>query len=203
MRQKYSDIRKTLEEVTGLIISELESSEKRLEMLEDRISELERMLAAGRQAAAGDRDSASGIPVSYTKPESETADVGIAPEDGVAVTEVSGKESEEDGAVVLGELFTVPKAIGDTARDVYPWYTDMPGDRVEDVNLAISLNDRLFFIRELFFGDDIQFQLMMDRINESSSFEEVLADMRTAFPEWDEESEPVYRFYMAVRRRFV
>lgn len=201
MGQKYSDIGKALEDVTGLIINELESYEKRLAMLEKRITELERMLAAGYSAPVGD-NAVAGISRNYPDAETGIPESATDAADEVPVRQVAGEKDEEDSSVVLGELFTVPKAIGDTARDRYPWYTDMPGDRVEDVNLAISLNDRLFFIRELFFGDDIQFQLMMDRVNESSSFEEVLADMRTAFPEWDEESEPVYRFYMAVRRRF-
>lgn len=184
MGQKYSDIRESLGDAIDLILKELESSERKLEMLGKRVAELERMIAG-----KGTEEKKT------VEPDAEPA--GIKDEEdtvaGIAV---------DDGSKVFGELFTVPQAIGDTARDRFSWYTDMPGEKVDDVNLAISLNDRLFFIRELFAGDDVQFQLMMDRINESASFEDVLMDMRTAFPEWDEESEPVYRFYMAVRRRF-
>ena len=39
-------------------------------------------------------------------------------------------------------------------------------------------------------------------INEMENFKQVVAYIRHRFPQWDEQSDEVYRFYMAVRRKF-
>ena len=82
------------------------------------------------------------------------------------------------------------------------WLSDIPGAAVEDIHMAINLNDKLCFIRELFNGDSDQYRLSIQRVNEMGTFAEALDYTRNAFPHWDEDSNAVYRFYMAVRRRY-
>lgn len=82
------------------------------------------------------------------------------------------------------------------------WLYDIPGSAVEDIHMAITLNDKLCFIRELFNGDSDQYRLSIQRVNEMGTFAEALDYTRNAFPHWDEDSNAVYRFYMAVRRRY-
>lgn len=82
------------------------------------------------------------------------------------------------------------------------WLSDIPGSAVEDIHMAINLNDKLCFIRELFNGDSDQYRLSIQRVNEMGTFAEALDYTRNAFPHWDEDSNAVYRFYMAVRRRY-
>ena len=81
------------------------------------------------------------------------------------------------------------------------WRTDMPGSSVRDVRSAISLNDRILFINYLFGEDPMSFQEMLTQLNAMSSFDEAAAHAIAAHPEWDLESDTVYRFMMALRRR--
>jgi hypothetical protein len=103
----------------------------------------------------------------------------------------------------VSDLFAERNTIADVAQSKTPtWMVDIPGPKVEMIQSALTFNDRLTFIRELFDGDSEQFNITLDRINETSTFDEVVSDMRDAYPEWDEGSPLVYRFYMEVRRRF-
>lgn len=103
----------------------------------------------------------------------------------------------------VSDLFAERNTIADVAQSkTRPWMVDIPGPKVEMIQSALTFNDRLTFIRELFEGDSEQFNITLDRINETSTFDEVVSDMRDAYPEWDENSPVVYRFYMEVRRKF-
>lgn len=82
------------------------------------------------------------------------------------------------------------------------WRTDLPGDKVDDLNFAITLNDKLFFVKGLFNDDEEQYRLSIQKINEMASMDEALEYTRAAFPEWEEESNIIYRFYMILRRKF-
>jgi len=82
------------------------------------------------------------------------------------------------------------------------WMLDEPGPHVDDLSEAITLNDKICFINDLFKGDDEQYHLSIQRLNELSHFNDALEYVRLAFPHWDEESPEVYRFYMILRRRY-
>lgn len=86
-----------------------------------------------------------------------------------------------------------------TARQA--WRTDMPGAPVKDIRSAISLNDRVIFINYLFNEDPMAFQEALTKINQMDSLDQVVEFALTSHPEWDMDSEVVYRFMMAVRRR--
>lgn len=95
-----------------------------------------------------------------------------------------------------------PKAsVIDAMTDRQAWRTDMPGTPVKDIRSAISLNDRIFFINYLFNEDPMAFQETLTKINMMGSVDEVVDYVTSHFPEWNMDSEVVYRFMMAVRRR--
>lgn len=115
------------------------------------------------------------------------------------------KEHEEDGLGYYGEA----KMINDAAKpDWYDWEVDYPASYIDDVYKGISFNDRYEFVKELFnvTGNldeaEMIFKETLDAINEMENFKAVVAYMRERFPQWDEQSDEVYRFYMAVRRKF-
>ncbi|MCI6493329.1 MAG: hypothetical protein MSA02_05805 [Bacteroidales bacterium] len=81
------------------------------------------------------------------------------------------------------------------------WWNDMPGSPVRDIRSAISLNDRILFINTLFNEDPATFQNVVNAINGMNSLEEVADYINSEFPLWDMDSETVYRFMMAARRR--
>ena len=112
---------------------------------------------------------------------------------------------ENDGLGYYGES----KMINDAAKpDWYDWEVDYPASYIDDVYKGISFNDRYEFVKELFnvTGNldeaEMIFKETLDAINEMENFKVVVAYMRERFPQWDEQSDEVYRFYMAVRRKF-
>ena len=99
------------------------------------------------------------------------------------------------------EAAPVPVAVIDAMTAKQAWRTDMPGSPVRDIRSAISLNDRILFINYLFGEDPIAFQEMLTQLNAMTSFNEAVDAVTAAHPEWDLESDTVYRFMMALRRR--
>ena len=92
-------------------------------------------------------------------------------------------------------------AVIDSMTDRQAWRSDMPGGAVKDIRSAISLNDRILFINILFGQDPMAFQEALTRINQMESLDEVVEYVAAERPDWDLESETVYRFMMAVRRK--
>lgn len=84
----------------------------------------------------------------------------------------------------------------------FAWRTNRPGSPVRNILSAISLNDRMLFIRTLFADDPALFQKTISVFNSLSSLAEAEAYIRSHFPKWDMSSDTVYRFMMAARRRF-
>ena len=81
------------------------------------------------------------------------------------------------------------------------WRKDMPGSHVRDIRSAIGLNDRVIFINLLFKEDAQSFVNALTRINSMETLDEAVAYVCTEYPDWDLNSELVYRFMMAVRRK--
>lgn len=95
----------------------------------------------------------------------------------------------------------VHKTIGESHTGTRAWLADMPGPEVKDVRSAISLNDRVMFISSLFREDSMLFQDVVSKINAQTSIDKVVSYLEETFPEWNMDSELVYRFMMAVRRK--
>ncbi len=81
------------------------------------------------------------------------------------------------------------------------WRRDMPGAPVKDIRSAISLNDRVIFINLLFNEDAQTFVNTLARINTMGTIDQAVEYIMSEFPGWDMNSELVYRFMMAVRRK--
>lgn len=95
----------------------------------------------------------------------------------------------------------VRETIIDAMTEKQAWRTDMPGSPVRDVRLAISLHERVLFINHLFSEDPMAFQAAINRINASESLDMVVEYIKESFPDWNLDSDIVYRFMMAVRRK--
>ena len=95
----------------------------------------------------------------------------------------------------------VKEAIIDAMTEKQAWRTDMPGTQVKDVRLAISLHERVLFINHLFAENPMVFQATVNKVNASQSLDEVVEYIKETFPQWDLDSDLVYRFMMAVRRK--
>ncbi|HCV15856.1 MAG TPA: hypothetical protein DF637_05955 [Rikenellaceae bacterium] len=142
------------------------------------------------------------VSIDKTEPQDELTIKPAGKEQFVIETDDTLTDDSDDGELEFD--FTEDfKPVNDTAKSVVPeWMRDIPGPKVEDIHYAVTLNDKLFFIRELFKGDEDQYRLSLQRLNEMTSMKEALEYTRNAFTHWDEESNAVYRFYMLLRRRY-
>lgn len=93
------------------------------------------------------------------------------------------------------------KSVGDAASEKPRWRIDRPGSPVRNIISAISLNDRVLFIKTLFGEDPLVFQESISALNSMSTMEEAEAYIGDRFPDWKMSSDVVYRFMMAVRRK--
>jgi hypothetical protein len=93
------------------------------------------------------------------------------------------------------------KTVVDAMVSRRAWMSDMPGSEVRDVRSAISLNDRVLFINNLFSENPSFFQDAVNYINSAEDMDSVVEYFETNYPAWNMESEIVYRFMMAVRRK--
>ena len=115
--------------------------------------------------------------------------------------------SEPEPIVEATSIFEAAQASGRTRKtvaevmeDKQAWRTDIPGAPVRDLLSAISLNDRVQFINVLFKGDPSIFQQTRAKINLMTSLDQVVEFITSTF-DWDMNSQIVYRFMMAVRRK--
>ncbi len=92
-------------------------------------------------------------------------------------------------------------AVVDKLASKQAWRTDIPGAKVSDIRSAISLNDRILFINHLFGEDPAAFKEALTSLNAMDNFDQAADYIASIHPEWDMESDTVYRFMMAVRRR--
>ena len=91
--------------------------------------------------------------------------------------------------------------INDVLAENQAWRKDMPGTPVRDIRSAISLNDRVIFINLLFNEDAQAFVDALTKINSMETLDQVVGFITTDYPQWDMDSDLVYRFMMAVRRK--
>lgn len=149
--------------------------------------------------------------VAGTEPEAESEQVaGPAPEDlpeedGFSLFGGMAEEEEPKArktkALSEHRQYSGHKVIADQKYGNEAWRKDMPGPEVKDVRSAISLNDRVMFISTLFRDDSMLFQDVINKINALTTLEKAVQYLKENFPEWDMDSELVYRFMMSVRRK--
>jgi hypothetical protein len=111
------------------------------------------------------------------------------------------EKKKEKVKKILVDTMTAETAVMDVMAEKQAWRTDRPGTPVKNIISAISLNDRVLLINVLFKEDPILFQETIARFNGMASFDEAVAYVGEQFPDWDLNSETVYRLMMAIRRK--
>lgn len=141
--------------------------------------------------------------VAGTEPEPKPED--LPEEDGFSLFGGMAEEEEPKGRKTKApsehRQYSGHKVIADQKYGNEAWRKDMPGPEVKDVRSAISLNDRVMFISTLFRDDSMLFQDVINKINALATLEKAVQYLKENFPEWDMDSELVYRFMMSVRRK--
>lgn len=140
-----------------------------------------------------------------TEAEPEPKPEDLPEEDGFSLfggmAEEEGPKAKKTKAPSEHRQYSGHKVIADQKYGNEAWRKDMPGPEVKDVRSAISLNDRVMFISTLFRDDSMLFQDVINKINALTTLEKAVQYLKENFPEWDMDSELVYRFMMSVRRK--
>ena len=202
------------QQILSEIQSMMTSIRNQFNLLDAKISEFQQCVAAEDEQETIDLE-----PIEFISlpTELEVAEEEVAiEEEPVAEPEVVDDLPEDDDLPFFDEPETVveeavlePVAdpvvksapIIDTMTDKQTWRTDMPGSPVKDVRSAISLNDRILFINKLFDEDPMAFQEAIGKVNSFETFAQVVEYIITEHSDWNLESDTVYRFMMAVRRK--
>ena len=154
-------------------------------------------------------------PVEETEPEPESEPEPEAEiDDDLPFAETQTPEEEDDDDLpgvfdLYDEPVTVAAKAADEAKPILnevmaadcAWRKDMPGSPVRDIRSAISLNDRVIFINLLFKEDAQAFVDTLAKINTMETLDQAVEYICGTFPSWDLNSDLVYRFMMAVRRK--
>ena len=135
-------------------------------------------------------------------------------DDDLPFAETPAPEEEDDDDLpgvfdLYDEPVTVAAKAADQAKPILnevmaadcAWRKDMPGSPVRDIRSAISLNDRVIFINLLFKEDAQAFVDTLAKINTMETLDQADEYICETFPTWDLNSDLVYRFMMAVRRK--
>ncbi|MCR5463369.1 MAG: hypothetical protein K6F06_02375 [Bacteroidales bacterium] len=145
-------------------------------------------------------------PVDDTPIDITISDVEDMPDDAVQPLEsglnlkAAPAEASEPRKAIL-DTAKADTAVMDIMAEKQAWRTDRPGMPVKNIISAISLNDRVLLINVLFGEDPMLFQETIAKFNSMGSLSEALAFISENHPDWDMNSEPVYRLMMAVRRK--
>lgn len=143
--------------------------------------------------------------VTGPEPEAEPVPEDLPEEDGFSLFGGMAEEEEPKARKTKApsehRQYSGHKVIADQKYGNEAWRKDMPGPEVKDVRSAISLNDRVMFISTLFRDDSMLFQDVINKINALTTLEKAVQYLKENFPEWDMDSELVYRFMMSVRRK--
>ena len=174
-----------MERTAEIILAEIKDC---LREIERKVEELESL-----QAKAPETESLEPVDLDIDLPEESVQEEAPAPEPEPVPEPAAEPEPEE-----------MPErgpAIIDTVTRKRAWETDIPGAHVGNILSAISLNDRLLFINTLFRKDPVLFQDTIRIFNGMDSLTAAEDYIGLNFPEWNQESDTVYRFMMAVRRK--
>ena len=143
-------------------------------------------------------------------PEEPVVEIPAAgPEEDTAFSSLFGEEEQAPAPARKRRRSSAPKEdipesrkiLLDTLTDSCPWRHDNPGPEVRELRSAIGLGDKVFFCHSLFRDDNALYQDTIVRLNSMKKLDEAVDYLKETFPEWDWNSDKVYRFMMAVRRK--
>lgn len=186
-----------MKENLSLLRNEIDSLKRLLENMSERLSAADTLISAIEEAEEAD-DLPAGDLQSIGQPANDHP-VDDQPADDLPPLELQEleppvpelPEPEARQGKSLFEDFTISQA----------WRTDRPGAHVSDIRSAVTLNDRVLFINTLFNGDPVAFQDTMLAINGMHGMDELLDYLKDKDAGWDMDSDIVYRFMMAARRK--
>jgi len=207
VKQNVSNCMQSFSKELGKRLKEIE---KRLDDIEGKLDKMNNGTHAGDINATGRKISSAAeeipipeeeipIPVEEDLNEVSTDSELSAEEEAAEEEEKEAEAAQENKAE---EEKPVEKKEDKGKPDWYDWEVDYPADYVDDLIDSMGLNDRMQFINELFNGKEIEFENVMEEIDNIGNFKKIVWHLREEYPQWDETSDIVYRFYMHIRRKY-
>lgn len=204
MENAYQDIKADMEGRISSIRLRILDMETRLDAMKEELSALESAVGDIAPEEPVSDEIALEDPVSGDIVQEDPASGDIVPEES-ASDEIVQEAPASDGIAP-----EAPAAVHDLLRmsaikDVYArkeaWRTDMPGAPLDDIWNALSLNDRALFTNSLFREDPGLFADTVGILDSMDTLDEAVEYLSHEFPEWDMDSDLVYRFMMELRRK--
>lgn len=204
MENAYQDIKADMEGRISSIRLRILDMEARLDAMKEELSALESAVGDIAPEEPVSDEIALEDPVSGDIVQEDPASGDIVPEES-ASDEIAPEAPAADGIAP-----EAPAAVHDLLRmsaikDVYArkeaWRTDMPGAPLDDIWNALSLNDRALFTNSLFREDPGLFADTVGILDSMDTLDEAVEYLSHEFPEWDMDSDLVYRFMMELRRK--
>ena len=140
------------------------------------------------------------VPAEEPEPVDVMDDIPQEPID-LSISDIDIPEEAVEAVKPILDTAKADTAVMDVLAERQAWRIDRPGSAVKNVISAISLNDRVLLINVLFGEDPMLFQDTISAFNGMQTLDEATAYIKANFPDWDMDSEPVYRLMMAVRRK--
>lgn len=147
---------------------------------------------------------APAVPEPAEEPEEEPIDIAPVDDTPIDISISDVEDMPADAPEPRKSILDTAKAdtaVMDVMAEKQAWRTDRPGMPVRNIISAISLNDRVYLINTLFGEDPLLFQETISKFNAMGGLSEALDFISENHPDWDMNSEPVYRLMMAVRRK--
>lgn len=114
-------------------------------------------------------------------------------------------ETKQEPTKVKDEVLTINERMS-AQRTGTAQYTEQAPQPITNLKAAITLNDKLIFIKDLFNGYSLAYSEAIEILNRFNTFEEAnrfLTKNYTAKNNWDSKQETAEKFYALLRRRYV
>ena len=194
MENAYQDIKADMEGRISSIRLRILDMEARLDAMKEELSALESAVGDIAPEEPVSDEIALEDPVSGDIVQEDPASGDIVPEE--SASDVIAPEAPAD----VHDLLRM-SAIKDVYARKEAWRTDMPGAPLDDIWNALSLNDRALFTNSLFREDPGLFADTVGILDSMDTLDEAVEYLSHEFPEWDMDSDLVYRFMMELRRK--
>jgi hypothetical protein len=139
----------------------------------------------------------SATPVVAEEPTLEPAEVTSSTEKQVPETETEQPEEE---------ILTINQKILSQSGDKGATRTEQLSVKpIGDIKLAITLNDKLLYVKDLFNGYNLAYSEAIEILNRFNTFEEALRFLKTNYitkNNWESKPATVEKFYTLLKRRY-
>ncbi len=114
------------------------------------------------------------------------------------------KVNLQEAKETIADSFTPKKSMNDLLSEIKQntdLATQLQNRPIQDLKNAISLNDKIWFIKELFSGDADKYNAIIETINKVNSSNEAIQIIEQF--SWDKEQSSTKRFIELIYRKFI